>query len=111
MNALDYYNNPDIRRAMALETSYIRNKCDIEDCEQEIFAELYDFMPLDTTEAIRIVHRIAKRFKRRNLKIAKSEIASDSEEINMPNGNYMVRALTSPWDTGEYGGKPRVSIP
>jgi hypothetical protein len=111
MNALDYYNNPDIRRAMALETRHIKNKCDIEDCEQEIFAELYDFMPLDPADAIRIVCRVAKKFKRNNLKIAKNEIARDSQEINEGNGNYMMRSLTSPWDTGEYGGNPRISIP
>lgn len=77
MNALDYYNNPEITSYMKQELVHIRNREDREDCEQEIFAELYDFMPLDTVEAIRIVKRVCERFKRTVSNILTHEVSID----------------------------------
>lgn len=64
MNALDYYLNPDIIKAINGHLAHIHNSEDREDCRQDIFAELYDFCPLDTAEAVTIVNRIGMRFRR-----------------------------------------------
>jgi hypothetical protein len=42
----------------------IKNREDREDCNQEIFAELYDFMPLDVDEAKKIIKRVSMKFER-----------------------------------------------
>ena len=64
MNALDYYTNPEIVTFMKRETAYVCNPQDHAECEQEIFAELYDFMPLDVLGSKRIIKRVCERFKR-----------------------------------------------
>ena len=75
MNALDYYNNPEIISAIERQTRSIANEQDIEDCRQEIFAELYDFMPLDDEESIKLIERVGRKFRRTVQKIAEHEIS------------------------------------
>lgn len=75
INKLDYYQNPAILAAMRTNTRHIKNTFDREDCNQEIFAELYDFMPLDDDEAIRIVNRVASRFKYNDKMINENEVS------------------------------------
>ena len=77
MNALDYYNNPTITSCMNRELSYIGNKEDRDDCRQEIYAEIYDIMPLDEKEALRLVKRVSEKFKRRVSKILDNETELD----------------------------------
>jgi hypothetical protein len=77
INALDYYNNPKILKAINVNLRHIKNGFDREDCQQEIFAELYDFMPLDEEEAIRLVDRVAYRFKYNVRLISENEIGYD----------------------------------
>jgi hypothetical protein len=62
-NMLDYYKNPTILAAINTNIRHIKNRHDREDCKQEIFAELYDFMPLNEEEAIRLINRTASKFK------------------------------------------------
>ena len=64
MITFDYYNNPDIVRYIASEIAYIQNREDREDCQQEIWAELYDFMPLDVHDSKRLIKRVCEKFKR-----------------------------------------------
>lgn len=73
MSALDYYQDPQLVAYMGRELSYITNREDREDCQQEIFAELYNWMPLDILEAKRLVKRVCEKFKRGQAKIAKHE--------------------------------------
>ena len=73
MNIFDYYQNPRILSAINRSLYYIRTSHDKEDCRQEIFAELYDFMPITEEDAVRIVNRIASRFRYYNSKILKHE--------------------------------------
>lgn len=80
MTALDYYQNPSIVEYMALAMSRITRYEDREDCRQEIFAELYDFMPLDIEEAKRIVKRIAMRFERGTKRLEENEMSLNSED-------------------------------
>jgi hypothetical protein len=72
-NNFDYYENKNILRAIGCNINFIRNKHDKEDCQQEIFAELYSEMPMDERGAIRLVNQVAAKFKRDNAKIAYSE--------------------------------------
>ncbi len=74
MNAFDYYANPEISKRISFVTGKIPTSSDREDCAQEIYAEMYDFMLLDTDEAIRIVERIAKRYKRARRSILETEV-------------------------------------
>ena len=62
MNNFDYYKNPIILDAINDELRHIKGSQDREDCNQEIFAELYDFMPLDDDEAKKIVKRVGHKF-------------------------------------------------
>ena len=64
MNAFDYYSNPKIKGYIDSEVAYIKNAEDREDCRQEIWANLYDFMPLDITEARRLIKKTCEKFKR-----------------------------------------------
>ena len=64
MNALDYFQNKDILDYMSSAMRHIRNSEDREDCRQEMFAELYDFMPLDLEESKRVINRVVTRFRR-----------------------------------------------
>ncbi len=77
MNALDYYNNPIIVSQIAKQTRGIRNTQDSEDCQQEIWAELYDYMPLDDEEAIRLIERVGRKFRRDVQKLAENEVRLD----------------------------------
>lgn len=74
MNALDYYNNPEITSYIKSELGFIRNREDKEDCKQEIFAELYDFMPLDIPESRKLIKRVCEKFKRAVKDIGDNEI-------------------------------------
>lgn len=80
MTSLDYYENPRIRSAISIHESHIHNREDREDCRQEIFAELYDFMPLDEDEAIRLVDKVAMRFRRGAIKISENEVPLTGNE-------------------------------
>lgn len=97
MNIFDYYNNPEILSAIKSETSRIKGLESKEDCEQEIFAELYDFMPMDTDEAVSIVYRVGRKF-RRNIKndYATTTDYKDYHDYNdwmkLGDGNYMKRS-------------------
>lgn len=64
IHALDYYNNQEILRYIRSTMSHIKSREEREDCNQEIFAELYDFMPLDMDEAKRIIKRVSMKFER-----------------------------------------------
>lgn len=81
MNVLDYYINPEILAYIKSFASRIRNAEDREDCHQEIFAELYDYMPLDTDEAKQIIKRVAVRFERSAASLAENEISLDDAGI------------------------------
>lgn len=111
MNAFDYYGNEEIQRAIGYEIAHIRNAQDKEDCRQEVFAELYDFMPIDTEEAIRIVRKIGARFRRDVVRKSKREVGELAERNDIDNGNYQMQNMTSPWDSGEYPENPRIRIP
>jgi hypothetical protein len=99
-NKLDYYKNPDILKAISFQTKRIRHAIDAEDCQQEIFAELYDYMPLETEEAIRIVNRVGAKFRRNTNEFNKSAEGEydDSIRISFGDGNYQVRSHMSPGD-------------
>jgi hypothetical protein len=64
MFMLDYYNNDEIRTYTNQELKYIKNREDREDCQQEIWAEIYDFMPLDVPDTKRLIKRVCEKFKR-----------------------------------------------
>jgi hypothetical protein len=53
----------------------IKNKCDKEDFRQEVFAELYDFMPIDEEESLRLINKVSLRFRREVNKIAEHEVS------------------------------------
>jgi len=80
LNAFDYYNNPEITSYIKSEIGYITNREDREDCQQEIFAELYCFMPLDVTDSRRLIRRVCKKFKRSVKRIAEKEISLSGAE-------------------------------
>jgi hypothetical protein len=82
LNALDYYNNPEITSYIGQVMAHIKNKEDREDCRQEIFAELYDFMPLDVAESRLLIKRIAMKFARSVAKIAENEVSLSDARIN-----------------------------
>jgi hypothetical protein len=75
VNAFDYYQNPKITNSINGLTKRIISLQDREDCQQEIWAELYDFMPLDDEGAIKIIERVAKKFKRNRHDIYENEIS------------------------------------
>jgi predicted ATP-dependent protease len=72
-NTFDYYQNAKILNEINRNIRFIKNQHDKEDCRQEVFAELYNEMPISESEAIKLVSRIARKFKRDNAKIACSE--------------------------------------
>lgn len=89
MNNFDYYTNPDILSAINTHMRHIKNADDREDCRQEIFANLYDFMPLDTDDAIRLVDKIAMRFRRSYIDPHKGEYeVKEYDRISLGDGNY-----------------------
>jgi hypothetical protein len=79
MNALDYYSNPEIVKYIESEVSYIKSYEDREDCQQEIWAELYDFMPLNVLESKRLIKRVAEKFKNTRSRIYQREISMKVE--------------------------------
>lgn len=81
MNAFDYYLNPQLINAIDKHNTYIRNGCDKEDFKQEVFAELYDYMPINNEEAIRIINKVAFRFRK-----AISIIDANDSDIEDENG-------------------------
>ncbi len=60
---------------------HIKNICDREDCQQEIFVELYTFMPLSEDDAIRLVNQVSRRFKYREKQLNEKEIGLDEAGI------------------------------
>jgi len=99
MNNFDYYTNPDILSAINTHMRHIKNVDDREDCRQEIFANLYDFMPLDQDEAIRLVDKIAMRFRRSYIDehIGECEI-KPYDSVDLGDGNYQRKAHTGSAD-------------
>ena len=93
-NTFDYYQNTEILKAISFQIKYIRGQADREDCRQEIFAELYDFMPLDDDEAIKIVNKVGCKYRRH----AKKNYAGTGEYYDyndwesLGDGNYMRKA-------------------
>jgi hypothetical protein len=77
VNALDYYNNPILTAYIKSELRHITNNEDREDCQQEIFAELYDFMPLDENDAKRLIKRVCVKFERGIRKLVENEVGLD----------------------------------
>lgn len=74
MSKFDYIGNKAIENAITLHLRYIHNSEDREDFRQEIYAELYDVFPEIEEEAVRLVNRIAMKFRRGNEKIAEHEM-------------------------------------
>jgi hypothetical protein len=93
-NIFDYYKNPIILSEIHKELNRIKNGDDREDCKQEIYAELYDFMPMDDEDAIRIVRRIGRRFRREagHHYATTAEYRDWNDWENLGNGNYMRKA-------------------
>jgi hypothetical protein len=94
-NTFDYYRNKTILRAIAHQTNRIRGEMDKEECRQEIFAELYDFMPLDEDEALAIVNRVGVRYRRRlgdDFRNAPAQLRDWTEWESLGDGNYMKKA-------------------
>jgi hypothetical protein len=96
---LNYYENGTIRRAINTHMRHIRCHEDRQDCEQEIWENLYAFMPLDEDEAVRIIDRAAMRFRRSYINPAKSEYEFiDNDAYYLGDGNYQKKAHRSPAD-------------
>mgnify|MGYP006991940830 CR=1 FL=1 len=75
MNGFDYYNNINIVSAIDKHCKYIHNHLDREDFRQEVFAELYDFMPGSESDSIKLVNKIASRFRKETNKIHNNEMS------------------------------------
>lgn len=75
MNSFDYYKNPTLVKAIDNHSIRIKNSCDKADFRQEVFAELYDFMPIDDEEALRLINKVSLRFRRGIQCIAENEIS------------------------------------
>jgi len=76
-NAFEYLTNPEIIRHINKLTSHINNQQDLEDCRQEVWAELYDIMPLDDDEAKALITRVVKKFEWRAKNISDHEVSFD----------------------------------
>lgn len=102
MSVFDYYENEQIISAISFQLRRIRNPRDKEDCKQEIFAELYDFTPIDESDALRIVSRIGRKFRRRLTRDSEVCGASDNDRIDdrimLNDGNYQSKAHYSSAD-------------
>ncbi len=81
-NTLAYYQNENILKSIEFNTRFIPSSHDREDCRQEIFAALYDEMPIGEKEAVKLVNRIAAKFKRENVKQSKREISLKAAGID-----------------------------
>ena len=92
MSAFDYYQNPIIVAKIQSHLRRIKNRRDTEDCQQEIFAELYDFAPISESEALRIVERVGRKFRRRLIKDSEKAGSFINERIDdrheLGDGNY-----------------------
>jgi hypothetical protein len=78
LNNFDYYKNPILINAIEKHSSYIHAHCDKEDFRQEVYAELYDFMPIDDEESIRLINKIAFRFRKAIKNNSTNEISLDT---------------------------------
>jgi hypothetical protein len=82
LNSFDYYKNPILIKAIDKHASYLKSHFDKEDFRQEVFAELYDFMPIDDSEAIKLINKVAFRFRKTIKAIYDNEISlSEIEAI------------------------------
>jgi hypothetical protein len=96
---LNYYENQNIRRAINVHMRHIRNIDDKADCEQEIWSNLYAFMPLDESEAIKLVDRSAMKFRRNYIdKNAGQFESGDTDYNSLGDGCYERKAHRSPAD-------------
>ncbi|MBA4274069.1 MAG: hypothetical protein C0436_00285 [Alphaproteobacteria bacterium] len=96
---LNYYENETIRRAINTHMRHIRCLEDRQDCEQEIWANLYAFMPLDEDEAVKIIDRSAMRFRRNYINPTRGQYeARDNDAYDLGDGNYQRIAHRSPAD-------------
>ena len=77
MNQLDYLQNDEILKVINFNLRFIKRPEDREDFRQEIWAELYDFMPQTTDDAIQLIDRAASKFKYKISKIFEREIPCD----------------------------------
>lgn len=77
MNQLDYLQNDEILKVINFNLRFIKRPEDREDFRQEIWAELYDFMPQTTDDAIQLIDRAASKFKYKINKIFEREIPCD----------------------------------
>lgn len=75
MNPFDYYTNPEIIKYIKKELKYIANIEDKEDCRQDIFSDLYAFMPLDIYQSKKVIKNVCEKFKRRKNKIFDNEMS------------------------------------
>jgi hypothetical protein len=96
VNQFDYFNNPSINSAIGVHMRHIKNREDQADCRQEIYANLYDFMPLDTDEAITLIDRVAMKFRRNS--INKHSGQYEYEDWDAVPGGYKRKAHMSPAD-------------
>jgi len=93
MNKFDYFTNPDIISAINTHMKHIKNAEDREDCRQEIYTNLYAFMPFDTEDAIRLVDKSAMKFRRVYIDHHKNEYEIQKyDRIDLGDGNSMKRA-------------------
>jgi len=74
MDTFNYYSNPLIISRITQLTKGITVNEDKEDCKQQIWTDLYGLMPLSDKESLKIIERIAKRFKRNRHEIYENEI-------------------------------------
>lgn len=93
MNKFDYFDNPDIISAINTHMKHIKNADDRSDCRQEIYTNLYAFMPLDTDEAIKLVDSTAMKFRRSYIDPHKAEYEIPKYDvIDLGDGNYQRKA-------------------
>ena len=86
---LDYYKNENILKAISVHMKHIKCHEDREDCKQEIWANLYAFMPLDEDEAIRLVDSSAMRFRRHYVDVSKNQYEIlENDRHTLGDGNY-----------------------
>ena len=81
MNAFDYYKNPTVTKTIDRFLRYIKNQSDRDDFAQEVYAELYDFMPPTDEDSIRLINKVADKFQRSVKRIDTFESGLDEEGI------------------------------
>jgi hypothetical protein len=93
LSKYDYYTNPQVLSAIGLHLRHIKNDSDREDFRQEIFANLYDFMPIETNETIRLIDKVAMRFRREYIDQNKGDCEHKGDAyIYLGDGNYQKKA-------------------